>query len=72
MNAFIEMTGPHPSQVRRRGKPASIWRVAVVSGDGREPQSTIYKVFTYRRAVGLACDMARDRRLFLHMEAVPE
>ena len=68
--AMIHMTGPHPSCIRRSGKPVSTWLVAIVDAE-RKPQATVYKVLSYRRAVSLSCNMARDRRLFLHMDALP-
>lgn len=71
MKPLIRMTGPHLSQVRRGGKPASIWRVAIVGYDD-QPVSTVYRCLSYRRAVSLSCNMARDRELFLHMEALPQ
>ena len=71
MKALIRMTGPHPSRTRREGHALSVWHVALVDTKD-EPQGTIYRCLSYRRAVSLSCNMARDRRLFLHMEALPK
>ena len=70
--AIVHMTGPHPSRIRREGQPRSVWNVAVVAAADQEPTSTIYQCLSYRRAVSLSCNMARDRRLHLHMEALPQ
>lgn len=67
---MVQMTGPHPSRIWRGGRPLPIWEVAVVVA-GRVAVGTVYRTFSYRRAVCLSCDMARDRRLFLHLEALP-
>ena len=67
---MIRMTGPHASRVRRNGNSIPTWHVAVVDGE-EKPQATVYRVLNYRRAVSLSCNMARDRRLFLHMDALP-
>ena len=69
--AIVHMTGPHPSRTRREGKPHFVWSVAVVAAADQEPTSTVYRCLSYRRAVSLSCNMARDRRLHLHMEALP-
>ena len=69
--SIVHMTGPHRSRIRREGKPRSVWNVAVVVAADQEPASTVYRCLSYRRAVRLSCDMARDRRLFLQMEALP-
>ena len=70
MKTLIRMTGPHPSRIRRAGRALPVWHVALVDTKG-EQQGMIYRCLSYRRAVSLSCDMARDRRLFLHMEALP-
>jgi len=72
MNAdtYIHMTGPHPSRIKRGRKVLPSWHVSLV-GSEREPQGTVYRCLSYRRAVSLSCNMARDRRLFLHLEAMP-
>ena len=69
--AIVHMTGPHCSRIRREGKPRSVWSVAVVAAD-QKPTSTVYQCLSYGRAVSLSCNMARDRRLHLHMEALPQ
>ena len=69
--AIVQMTGPHPSHTQRKGKPYPVWRVAVVAAADQKPKSTVYRCLSYRRAVSLSCNMARDRRLHLHMEALP-
>ena len=68
---LVHMTGPHPSRTRRGGRPHPVWRVAVVAAADREPTSIVYRCLSYHRALSLSCNMARDRRLFLHMEALP-
>ena len=70
-SAIVQMTGPHPSRTQRQGKPYPVWRGAVVAAADQKPKSTVYRCLSYRRAVSLSCNMARDRRLFLHMEALP-
>ena len=70
--AIVHMTGPHCSRIRREGKPCSVWNVAVIVAADHEPTSTVYRCLSYRRAVLLSCNMARDRRLFLHMEGFPQ
>ena len=69
--AIVHRTGPHCSHIRCEGKPRSVWNVAVVAAD-EKPTSTVYQCLSYRRAVSLSCNMARDRRLHLHMEALPQ
>lgn len=71
MKAIIRMTGPHMGAVTVHGRPRPAWRVAVISAENRKPRSTVYEVLSYRRAVSLSCNMAHDRKLFLHMEALP-
>lgn len=68
--AIVHMTGPHPSCNPRAGKAHPVWSVAVVAAD-QKPTSTVYRCLSYRRAVALSCRMARDRRLHLHLEALP-
>jgi hypothetical protein len=69
--AIVHMTGPHPSRNRRGGKPHPVWSVAIVAAVEQKPTSTVYRCLSYRRAVSLSCSMARDRRLHLHLEALP-
>ena len=69
--AIVHMTGPHRSRHRRGGRPHPIWRVAIISAAEQNPTSTVYRCLSYRRAVSLSCNIARDRRLFFHMEALP-
>ncbi len=59
------MTGPH----REGQRP--VWRVAVVAGEEQSPAGIVYTVHSYGRAAALSCNMARDRRLYLHLEALP-
>ena len=70
MKPLIHMTGPHSSRIQRDGKSLAVWHVAVVDSEAN-PQGAVYKCLTYRRAVSLSCNMARDRRLFLHLDALP-
>ena len=72
MNAIVKMTGPHWDTSSASGRPRLAWKVAVLSTEDNHPKSTIYKVLNYTRAVFLSCNMARDRRLFLHLEALPQ
>ena len=69
-SALVEMTGPHPSRIWRGGKRVPVWCVAV-RDTARVPISTVYTVLSYSRAVSLSCNMARDRRLFLRVDALP-
>ena len=69
--ALVHMTGPHPSRTSRGGVEHRVWQVAVVASADRKPTSTVYRCLSYRRAVSLSCKMARDRKLFLHLEALP-
>ena len=68
--AIVHMTGPYPSRHWRGGRPHPVWSVAIVAAD-QKPTSTVYRCLNYRRAVALSCSIARDRRLHLHMEALP-
>ena len=70
-SAVVHMTGPHPSRTRRGGKASSVWFVSIVAEADRKPTSTVYRCLSYCRALSLSCNMAQDRRLFLHMEALP-
>lgn len=69
--AIVHMTGPHPSRIRRGGRPLPAWEVAVISQE-KGPLGKVYRCLSNRRAVSLSCNMAKDRRLFLHMEALPK
>lgn len=71
MNALVMMTGPHKAAAAINGKPAITWKVAVVLSSGSQPCGTVYKCLTYQRAVLLSCNMAHDRKLRLHIEALP-
>jgi len=71
MNAVVRMTGPHLGAVTVNGKPRRAWRVAVISTDDQQPRTKAYLCLSYRRAVYLSCNMAHDRRLHLHLEALP-
>ena len=69
--AIVHMTGPHPASQRRKGRSPLIWRVAIVTAAHQKPTGTVYRCLSYHRAVSLSCNMARDRRLHLHMDALP-
>ena len=69
MNAIVRMTGPHPSRIRCADRACPVWHVSLVDA-GDKPQGMVYRVLSYQRAVTLSCNMARDRRLYLHMEAL--
>ena len=69
--AIVHMTGPHPERQRREGRSHLVWRVAIVAAADQKPTSTVYRCLSYHRAVSLSCSMARDRRLHLHMDALP-
>ena len=71
MNAIVKMTGPHLGAVVVAGRPRPAWRVAVVFTGSRQNRSTVYQVLSYRRAVALSCSIAHDRKLHLHVEALP-
>jgi hypothetical protein len=65
------MTGPHPSRQKVGAKRFPVWSVAIVDRLGGKPLSKVYRCLSYRRAVSLSCNIAHDRSLFLHIEAVP-
>jgi hypothetical protein len=67
----IRMTGPYRARRTANRKPFPFWLVAIVGGCDRQPGGTSYKCLSYGRAIRLACAMARDRRLFLHVDALP-
>ncbi|MBX7210413.1 MAG: hypothetical protein K1X78_19030 [Verrucomicrobiaceae bacterium] len=71
MNNIVRMTGPHLGAVTngRTSRPA--WKVAIISCQDRVPTSKVYQCLSYRRAVALSCNMAHDRKLHLHLEALP-
>lgn len=71
MRLLVKVTGPHPDAARVAGKPRAAWRVAMVDGESRKSQGKVYVCLSYHRAVSLSCRMAHDRKLFLHMEALP-
>ena len=71
MNALVRMTGPHLGAASVNGRPCRAWRVAVISTADRQPRTKVYLCLSYRRAVSLSCRMAQDRRLHLHMDALP-
>jgi len=71
MKALVKMTGPHMGAAVVSGKQRPAWRVAVISTQDRKPHTTVYHCLSYRRAVSLSCRMAHDRKLHLHMEALP-
>lgn len=71
MNALVRMTGPHVGAAFVNGRPCPAWRVAVISTENRQPRTKVYSCLSYRRAVSLSCHMAQDRRLHLHIEALP-
>lgn len=70
MSALVKVTGPHAGGVNINGRLLHAWKVAIVSADSR-PQGKVYKCLSYARAVSLSCHMAHDRKLHLHMEALP-
>ena len=69
--AIVQMTGPHVPRSKRERKSHPIWRVAVVTAADQKPMSTVYQCQSYSSAVYLSCNMAKDRRLHLHVEALP-
>lgn len=71
MNALVKMTGPHMGAAVVSGKPRPAWRVAVISTQNLQLRTTVYHCLSYRSAVSLSCRMAYDRKLHLHMEALP-
>ena len=71
MKPIVRMTGPHPSRIQRGGCTLPAWHVSLA--DDRQKQiGTAYRCLSYGRAMSLSCNMARDRKLFLHMEALPD
>ena len=75
MHALVKVTGPHAGAVKIEGRPRAAWRVAwrvaVISAQSRKPQGKVYCCLSYRRTVSLSCHMAHDRKLHLHLEALP-
>ena len=69
MNAIVRMTGPHSSRIWRANRACPVWHVSIVDA-ANTPQGTLYRVLTYQRAVTLSCNMARDRKLYLHVDAL--
>ena len=69
MNAIVRMTGPHPSRIWHADRACPVWHVSIVDA-GNTPQGTLYRVLSYQRAVTLSCNMARDRKLYLHVDAL--
>ena len=69
MNAIVRMTGPHPSHIRHAGRACPLWHVSIVDA-GNTSQGTLYRGLSYQRAVTLSCNMARDRKLYLHVDAL--
>jgi hypothetical protein len=41
--AIVHMTGPHPSRIRRGGRPHPVWSVAIVAADQKQPTSAVYR-----------------------------
>jgi hypothetical protein len=72
VNAIVKMTGPHAGAATVDGKPRPAWRVAVISTQSRRPCGTVYQCLSYGRAVSLSCNMAHDRKLHLHVAALPK
>jgi len=71
MNKLVMMTGPHLGAVAAGEKGKRTWKVAVISAADAAPCGKTYHCLSYRRAVSLSCRMAKDRRLRLHVEALP-
>ena len=69
--AIVQMSGPHMPHTKRKGRAQPVWRVAVVAAADEKPMSTVYRCLSYGSAVSLSCSMAKDRRLHLHMHALP-
>jgi hypothetical protein len=72
MKALVKVTGPHAGAVRVQGKPRAAWRVAVIEAESMKPRGKVYLCLSYRRAVSLSCNIAHDRKLHLHLEALPQ
>ncbi len=70
MNALVRMTGPHVGAASVNGRPCPAWRVAVISTEHRKSRSIVYQCLSFRRALSLSCNMAQDRKLYFHMEAL--
>ena len=70
-SAIVQMTGPYAARIKRKGRAQPVWQVAVVAATDQKPMSTVYRRLSYGSAVLLSCSMAKDRRLHLHMAALP-
>jgi hypothetical protein len=71
MNALVKVTGPHAGAVKVEGEARAAWRVAVIEAETMKPKSKVYVCLSYSRAVSLSCHMAHDRKLHLHVAALP-
>ena len=63
----VFFSGPEP-QRNREGDEFPVWSVFVGS-DQAAPLGTVYRIFTFAKAEGLAKRMSADRRLELVHEA---
>jgi hypothetical protein len=69
LSSHVHMSGPHPFRIHPKAPTRPIWRVAIMAVGSEAPTGRVYRCMTFRRAANLACDMARDRRLMLRVEA---
>jgi hypothetical protein len=69
MKPIVRMTGPHPSRIQRGGRALPVWHVWLAD-DRQKRIGTLYRCLSFGRAMSLSCNIARDRELFLHMEAL--
>jgi hypothetical protein len=66
------MSGPHRLPSARHFRQSREWRVMIVESLApAEPAGKIYRLSSFSRAVNLAGDMSRDRRLGLQINASP-
>jgi hypothetical protein len=72
MRPHVHMSGPHPFRLHPKAPPCPVWRVSIVAAGSEIPTGRIYRCRSFRRAATLSCDMARDRRLMLRLEAYPQ
>ncbi len=69
MSTCILVDGPFPD-VNHDGDEIPTWSV-FAADDELEPAGTVYRFFSYVKAVELAKKMAKDRRVELVLEAMP-
>jgi len=72
MAHHVQMSGPHRLPSARHFRQSREWHVMIVeSFSTTEPAGKIYRLTSFSRAVNLAGNMSRDRRLGLQINASP-